>query len=301
MAGHITINPDKLSLGSAQFGLDYGIANKKGKVSRAEALEILDYAYASGIDTIDTARAYGESEEIIGEFIERGKPRLKVISKLPSCSPDKTEEFFNKSLKKLNLGRIYGYLVHDPASFPEKIETWNILRRLKDKGKIEKIGFSLYYPREAEYFLAEKIKPDIIQIPFSVLDQRFLDIFPLLKAQNIEIHARSVFLQGLVFKDPDEINPGLTGVKDKIFLLESISEESGVPLPALCINFVMLNEHIEKLIIGVDSLTHLQENIKALTHCREVRRLYNRLLLLREDDESIILPPNWGKKTQKAS
>jgi len=288
----------KLALGSAQFGLNYGINNKKGKVPKEEVFKILEHASKKEIDTIDTASGYGDSEEIIGEFIQKNSHKchnLRIISKLSSDEEGEAESLFKESLKKLNSGKVYGYLIHDFQQFLEKPEIWSILKKLKQENKAEKIGFSLYYPKEAEYILENNIDIDIIQSPYSVFDQRFSKIFSLLKEKGVEIHVRSVFLQGLVFKKPDELTGNFIDIKNKILSLHSISEEIDIPLNALCLNFAILNENIDKVIVGVDSLENLQQNTESLKHKNRVKKRYQKLLELKEENENIILPTNWNK------
>ncbi len=289
----------KLALGTAQFGLDYGINNKKGKIPRKEVFEILNYANEKGIDTLDTSYYYGDSEKIIGEFIKENKSKFKIVSKISanesSNDLESIKNSFNESLNRLNLDKIDKCLIHNFESFLENPETWVILKQFKSQGKVKKIGFSMYSLKEIEYILQNNIEVDIVQVPFSIFDQRFSKIFPLLKEKGVEIYVRSVFLQGLVFKDPDQLEETFIKIKEKLLDLKSISKETGVPISSLCINFATLNEYVDKVIVGVDSIENLQENIKSLKDKDKVKDVYLQLLNLKEDDENIILPINWDK------
>lgn len=285
----------KLALGTAQFGMDYGLNNKAGKIPEGEALKILAKAVGNGITTVDTAYAYGDSELVIGKFIRENSAGLKVVSKAPECSAKELPGFFNNSLKRLNLPSIYGYLIHDFGSFLKDPGLWNAMRLLRQEGLAEKIGFSFYSPKEAKSVLDKGIVPDIVQVPFSVFDQRFSETIKLLKKQGVEVHARSVFLQGLVFKDPANLEKRFSKIREKLFLLQSLSGQTGVPLSAICINFAALNKNIGKVVVGVDSLSNLQENINAISCQIKVKKVYNQLLNLGENDEGIILPFNWTK------
>ena len=105
----------KLALGTAQFGLDYGIANKKGKVAKEEVFKILEYAHSVGIDTLDTAYSYGESEDVIGKFISNSGKSFNVISKMPDLNSDTVSPvngYFSQTLARLRQKKIYGYLIH---------------------------------------------------------------------------------------------------------------------------------------------------------------------------------------------
>ncbi len=283
----------KLALGTAQFGFDYGISNKTGQIKAEKALEILGKAVENGITVVDTAFAYGESEAVIGKF--SGKNSLKVVSKASKCSAEELPVFFRKSLEKLGLEKIYAYLLHDFDSFQKNPGLWDAMKELKKQGLVEKIGFSLYHPKHAEELFHQGFEFDLVQIPFSVFDQRFLELLPALKKRNVEVHARSVFLQGLVFKKPEELEGQFAGIKEKVSGLIAISEEIGVSIASVCINFVALDENIDKVVLGVDSLSNLEENIKALSHQNKVKFVLPKLLGLKEDNEKILLPFKWKK------
>ena len=283
----------KIGLGSAQFGLDYGINNQRGQIPEAEVYSILKLAQRNGINILDTASEYGESEAIIGHFLKKNRADFNIISKLPSDNLKTPEKLLNQSLKRLGLTSLYGYLVHNFKTFLEKPTIWDALIKLKRKGKVTKIGFSLYSPQELKHLFEQKITPDIIQVPFSILDRRFLPLFPKLKAKSIEIHTRSVFLQGLLFKHPNKLKGPFAKIKDKIILVRSLAHKIKAPLSAIYLNFAILNPHIDKVIIGMDSLKNLQENLTAAKHQSKVKRLYSQLKALEENDEKIILPFNW--------
>jgi len=283
----------KLALGTAQFGMDYGINNKKGKVSQKEAFEILEKAISEKVGPVDTAFEYGESEEVIGAFVkQKGRP-LEVVSKLPKCGAGQASGFFEKSLERLGLEKLYGYLVHDFGSFLREERIWDEMKSFKEEGKTEKIGFSLYRPVQAEQILEKGIDFDIVQLPYSILDQRFSEVLPKLKEQGIEVHARSVFLQGLVFKDAKELKGFLAGAKKALEVIGKIAGEIGVPISALCINFAALNPGIGKVVVGVDSLKNLEENIKAFSYQNKVKGVMPKLLGLGIGDEKIVVPSNW--------
>ncbi len=285
---------NRIALGTAQFGLDYGVNNKSGKIPSKEAWAILATAIQSGIDTFDTAHDYGESELVLSNFIKSCSHKLKIVSKLPQCTHQKVEEIFKSSLNRLNLSSIYGYLIHSYKNYREDQRIWNELEKLKNEGRIEKIGFSLYFPTELESVLQDNLKIDIMQVPFSIFDQRFNTYFPELKKRNIEIYARSVFLQGLVFKKPEELDKYFAGIKEKMSRLNFLSEESGVPVVALCFDFVFKNELIDKIVVGVDNLGHLNEIINSPRFLAKMNNIFQQLSNLKENDEKIILPFNWN-------
>jgi aryl-alcohol dehydrogenase-like predicted oxidoreductase len=259
-----------------------------------EAVEILNTAMNLGIDTIDTASAYGESEKVIGSFVKDNKSDFKIISKLPKCSHKDVGKIVDTSLARLNTPSLYGYLIHSFENYKSDPQIWEELEKLKKKGKIEKIGFSLYCPYELETLFSENLKIDIIQVPYSIFDQRFNESFVKSNKKGIEVYARSIFLQGLVFKKPGQLDPQFSKIKDKIELLNALSQELGISVVALCVNFVRLEKFIDKIVVGVDSVDNLKEIMSAGTYDLKVKANVNRLSDLREEDEKIILPFNWN-------
>jgi len=281
----------KLALGTAQFGLDYGINNQRGKIPDQEIKEILSLAVASGIDTLDTASAYGDSEVRLGRYLAEIRQTLKIISKLPKDAVDPAAEITN-SLKKLRLEKLYGYLFHDFRTFAENRKLWEQVSALKEQGRIDKIGLSLYYPAELEQALNNGIKLDLVQVPYNIFDRRFEEYFPKLKKQGVEIHVRSIFLQGLFFRDIDSLSPYFDRVKDKLIKLRQAADRAKRTLPELAIGFALANKAIDKIVVGVDSLANLRELVAA----EKSGSIADKFFDLREDDEAIVLPFKWEKE-----
>lgn len=283
----------KLALGSAQFGMEYGINNLEGKIPEKEVKNILEFASKSGIDTIDTAYSYGDSERVIGNIISEEKLDFKIVSKFPSSNENLTD-IFNKTLSRLSIDKIYGYLFHSFSSFIENKKNFETLKVLKKEGKIEKIGFSLYYPNELEYLLSTNIDFNIIQVPYSIFDQRFSRYFEQLKYKQIEIHTRSVFLQGLVFKNPDDFKGNFKNIIPKLKAIKNIAHDLNINVSDVFLNFAILNPYIDKVVIGVDNIENLMSNIMSLKNIEKVNAAYQNLICLYEEDESIILPFKWS-------
>ena len=283
-----------LALGTAQFGMKYGVNNKKGKISKEEAFLILDTAIKNGINTIDTAYQYGESEEVIGEYIKKCGANFNIISKLPDHERNNPDYFINSSLKRLYIKEIYAVLIHNFSSFKKKPSIWDSLLDLKRKGKIRKIGFSLYYPIELDYLVKNKVRFDVVQVPFSIFDRRFEKYFPILKEKNIEIQVRSIFLQGLNFTDPKRLPANFDSLRGNLIALKKFSFKSKIPLVAIFLNFVFLNELINKIIVGVDNQNNLVEIIESLDYRNKILEHRGLLTSMRIDDEKVIIPMNWN-------
>ena len=287
----------KIGLGTAQFGQDYGVANVRGKVSESEVSEILDYARSVGINSLDTAFAYGVSESVIGEYLKRNPGSFKVVSKLPAFGqyqPWKVEESLKQSMQRLGTGKLYGYLLHRFSDIIMCAGIWDDMIRLKQEGKIEKIGFSLYAPAELVCLLDQGMNFDMVQVPYSVFDRRFEQYFDILNKKGVEIQVRSVFLQGLAFLDPAHLPVPLRGAQSCFERLHEISAEQGIAIETLCLNFVVLNTFISKVLVGVDGLDHLKRNVKALQSIDKVTDIYDRLQPIKVDQEDILLPYKWG-------
>lgn len=284
----------KIGLGTVQFGCDYGIANAKGQTSQAEVFKILKSADKLGVKMLDTSSGYGDSEIVIGEFILKYPCSLDIVSKFSGSGID-IEEALKGSLKKLKLIKLYGYLIHHFKDFKKTPNLWDVLGQLKKKKLVKKIGFSLYLPEELEFLFKEKIAPDIIQIPYSVFDRRFEPYFEALQELGVEIHTRSTFLQGLVYLDPKTLICNFKKARQPLEKLQQIAEVNHIPVNSLCLNYVLLNPMVDKVIIGVDSLRHFKDNVGQLKFTARVAELKPKLDSLAIEDENILLPYKWRK------
>jgi aryl-alcohol dehydrogenase-like predicted oxidoreductase len=259
----------RLALGTVQFGLPYGIANRGGQVSRAEAAAILDFAWGSGLDTLDTAIDYGESEQRLGEM---GVGRWKVVSKLPAMPQDRTEvadwvrASVAGSLQRLRTPRLYGLLLHRPQQLlgPRGDALYRALVACKEEQRVGKIGVSIYGPEELDA-LWPRYKIDIVQAPFNILDRRLASSGWLtrLRDAEIEIHVRSIFLQGLLLMSaPDR--PGRFSRWEPLWgqWHRWLAEQALTAVQA-CTAFALSRPGIDRVVVGVESLAQLQAILRA--------------------------------------
>jgi aryl-alcohol dehydrogenase-like predicted oxidoreductase len=282
----------KLAIGSANFGLNYGFKNINGKLSQELVGELLDYAWLNNIDTIDTAMGYGDSEVIIGNYLKDNTDKnFKIITKINKV--DNPIEHLNQSLINLNTSSVDYFLIHNFNYFESHPELIENLIQFKEDGRCKKIGISLYYPSELEYLIENKIPIDIIQITYSIFDQRFEYLFPKLKEMGVEIHVRSVFLQGLFFTKTSELGNHFDEVKFKIDAIQQLSDSTGISIESLCLNFANNNEHIDKIITGIDNLENLKNNIQVLKEKETIRPLIEQLKKHSEQDVNILFPHFW--------
>ena len=285
----------KLCLGTAQFGLDYGINNTRGKIPEEEVVNILNLAHDNGIITLDTASAYGSSEAVLGEGITHTGKYFQIITKYPANTELRPFQWIDTSLKLLKTERVYGYLFHNYSVFKNNRNYIEDFIKIKKTGKTEKIGFSLYHPSEAEYILKNNIPCDIVQIPYNIFDQRFACLFSELNSKGIDIYARSVFLQGLFFIEPDKIDGRFDSVRGYLREIHQCAKNYSINTAALCLGFVYANKYVSHTVIGIDSLDNLKENISNYSSLKNISIPCNILEKFSVNDENIILPYNWQK------
>lgn len=251
----------KLVLGTVQFGLQYGV-NSAGRPSEEAVKGILAAASKGGIATLDTSSAYGNSEEILGECTtpEEG---FKIVSKYPKGETP-VGEMFNGSLKRLKVEKLYGYLLHHFEVYKNNPNVWDEFVALKESGKVQKIGFSLYVPEELQFILDNKSPFDLIQVPFNILDKKFLPYMKNLHENGVEIHVRSTFLQGLFFKDREILPEKLKPLKKYLLQLDEFSNQSGLSISEIALNYNLQNPYIDGVLIGVDNVSQLQINLASV-------------------------------------
>lgn len=254
----------KLALGTVQFGINYGINNSTGVPDDKEVISILDYAYKNGINTLDTAIAYGNSEERLGKLSENN---FQIISKFSGIYNFRDlENELLKSLSNLRRDKIYGFIFHKAIDLIKNPKMWSYLEKLKSLKKIKKIGFSIYNEKELNEILNLGFIPDLVQLPYSILDRRLEDSLIKLNNLDVEIHVRSVFLQGLYFKDLNNLPETLLPLRPYLRKLHEICNFNKIKMSLLALNFIKQNKNIDKIVIGSDSVCQLNENISAMRY-----------------------------------
>ena len=285
---------NKIALGTVQFGLPYGLSNRRGQVPPAEVCEILAYGHQHQIDILDTAAAYGTSETVLGECLRTAAHAFKIISKLPAaCKPEAVANQVRHSLQQLRVHNLYAYLFHDFDNYRQNPATLDELFKLKAAGLIQHIGFSLYYPHQLEYLWQHNISFDLVQLPFNILDQRFAYLFPLLQEKNIQVHVRSVFLQGLLLTPPDQLHSYFKPLVPVLEQVHQLAVSKNLAINYLCLGFAHLFPAINNLVIGVTSIADLKANINYLDYLEDVAAIWFELKNLAITEEAFLLPFNW--------
>jgi aryl-alcohol dehydrogenase-like predicted oxidoreductase len=262
---------NRLALGTAQFGLPYGIANQYGQVPRSAAKAMLELAAANGIDTLDTAVAYGESETCLGEVGTQG---FKVVTKLTAV-PDGCADVSGwvkaqvvASLARLGVSVVYGLLLHRPQQLLESggEALYQTLQELKKTGQVQKVGVSVYAPGELET-LIPRYRFDLVQAPFNLVDRRLQTSGWLqrLKEEGVEIHTRSAFLQGLLLMPQDSIPKKFSPWADLWGKWHNWLAHHTTSAAQACLAFPLSFPEIGRVIVGADSVSQLQQIISAAT------------------------------------
>lgn len=285
---------ERLALGTVQFGLPYGISNAEGKVTQEQAALMVNRLRESGIDTIDTAIGYGESEKVLGLI---GVSDFKVISKLPKLPLELADvdlwvnqEVF-QSLYRLNIGSLYALLLHNPDDLlgPNGQTLAAALEGLKCQGMVSKLGISLYSPDKLSSY-REKMEIDIVQAPFNLMDRRLADSGWLsrLKSNGAEIHVRSVFLQGLLLMDRTSVPIKFSHWQSLFNKWHDWLDFEKASALETCLAFPLSFSEIDRVIVGANNLAQLNEIINA-TSFAGTKKLPN----ITCNDENLINPAHW--------
>ena len=287
----------KLILGTVQFGMDYGINNNDGKPSFEKVKDILDFAHLKGIRLLDTAEAYGDSQSRIGEYHRMTSHKFSVVTKFSSSRtdlPEKIIERVHSNLTTLGVNCLYSYMFHSYDDYKKYFSSFkDDLIGLRNSNKIKKIGVSLHSNDQVSEVLLEN-HIDLIQLPFNLLDNSNQREEILLKAKRkgIEIHTRSVFLQGLFFKDMNKLSGSLLKVKEDLNKLNNlISKEN---MNDLALNYVCSKEYIDGVLLGVDSVDQLKSNIVCLED-QITKGIIGEVDKIDIVNKSMLNPANWTK------
>ena len=256
---------NKIILGTVQFGLEYGINNINGKPDKETVFEILSSAYDNGIKYLDTAELYGDAHNLIGEF-HKSVPSKKfnIITKFPHEFEDSVEKKINTYLTQLNVGQLHAILFHSFDSYLKHKEQLKNIVKLKDKS-LKYIGVSVYTNEQMDEVI-DDLNIEIIQIPFNLFDnlnQRG-ELLKKAKNKNKIIHTRSAFLQGLFFMKKNNPNIIRTKLENELDIIAEISVKSALSIGSISLNYCLMQNNIDGVLMGVDSLQQLKENIAYL-------------------------------------
>ncbi len=285
----------KLSLGTVQFGLNYGISNKDGKPKLNKVQEIINFVSNSGINCYDTASAYGDSEVVLGKTIQNNNSL--IVSKLSSDLFKNALSNIEVSLKNLQLQTMFGLLLHDSSLLHKwKESDTKMVTKLKDKNKIIYFGVSIYTNEDFDLAL-ENDNIEIIQIPFNIFDLRAYKYnwFEKAKVRNKLIFIRSIYLQGLLLMELSDIPKKLKKATVYIEKLDEIANKLEITRIQLIFSFVYFIAKDAILLFGCETLVQAKENLDILNYIKEldkdmIHTIYN---IFKDVEESIYNPTKW--------
>lgn len=286
----------KIALGTAQFGLTYGVANRSGQTTLAEANKIISFARRSGIKTLDTAIAYGSSECVLGES---GVADFRVVSKLPKV-PENTRDVkewvmgqIRASLERLSVESLYALLLHRSEDLlgPLGFEIVRSLEAEIDEGRVQKIGVSVYEPQELADVLGRR-RIDLVQCPLNVVDRRFelSGWLRRLKDSGVEIHTRSAFLQGLLLMERGKIPEKFSRWSNLWDQWQHKLKVSMISPLAASLAYPLSLKQVDQVIVGVDSALQLSEILQAAEDASDGPDTS----FMHSSDLDLINPSNWN-------
>jgi len=291
-------NKKKLIIGCAQFGSNYGISNFL-RPNLKEQKKILDLAKRNNIGFIDSSPSYGDAEKRLGNI---GVKKFNVISKISKFSNKKLNsknlkeiilKDVKKSLKNLNINKLHGLLLHNSSDLFNKrgIEIYRAMLEAKKQKLTKKIGISIYDPNMIEKIL-NNYSFDIIQAPFNVIDRRLLNknILNSIKKKKIEIHIRSIFLQGLLLMKNENIKNYFNKWKKLFLKWTNFLQKNQIEAQNVCVNYALSIKQFNKVVIGFNSHDELKQilNIKKKSLFPPKKIMSNSKLLIH--------PHLWKKK-----
>jgi len=258
-----------LIIGSAQLGMDYGIAKKSKKILSSEFSKILDLARNNGVNQIDTAFSYGSSHKELGKI---GISDFKITTKLPPLNENKGDikelilKMVYRGLNDLKINKIEYLLLHHSFDILGKYSEDIIyaIESLKAEGAIKGFGYSVYTPDELDK-VYKKYQPDIVQIPLSLFDNRMLDTGWLakLKLDKVNIIARSVFLQGVILMNKDNRNIFFSKWDHLFNKIEEVCSKKGISKTDLALLFTKNIKELDGVIVGMESLPQFNQIIQS--------------------------------------
>ena len=270
----------RIGLGTVQFGMNYGVSNRGGRPSESEVAAILARAIARGVGYLDTAPAYGDAEALLGRLLPEGHG-LRIVTKTPPVADTIVErrhclqwlQSFERSLERLRTDSLYGLLVHQAADLgkPGWEHLVEALHALKSRGMVGRIGVSVYDEQQLD--LAEsRFRVELVQLPLNALDRRPIvsGLLDRLKARGSEIHARSVFLQGLLLMPPSGLPEYFAPVRTALARLHDEWGQRGLSPLAACLAFVLRQPEVDAAVIGVNSLAEFDEIADVVARYAEV-------------------------------
>lgn len=280
-------------LGTVQFGLNYGINNQDGRPSEAKVFDILNEAYEKGIRQLDTADAYGNAQQLIGRFSANTGRQFLINTKFKLDKALPVHRQLENSLEQLNAKQINVYFYHRFEEMMKYPQTISDLQQLKEKGWISKTGVSVYTNEEFETSL-DAGHIDVVQLPFNLLDNfsKRGSFLKKAKERGKEIQVRSVFLQGLFFKELNSFPEYLQPLVKYVSQVQEKAAAKKLSVYDLALAYALKKKEIDHIIIGVDSVRQLQANLSVVPAILD-EELEKDIDAINVVEEELLYPYNW--------
>jgi aryl-alcohol dehydrogenase-like predicted oxidoreductase len=291
MPDNHNVDAQRILIGTAQLCGGYGVFGQD--MTWQDSLDLLHFARANGFSAFDTAPGYGGAEKALGEAFAGN---AEIVTKTAYLKPEWSEASkaasidasLDASLAALRKHTLDGLLLHTPQQFSAPVAA--CLNRAKDKGLVRKVGVSVYTAAEIDAVLAVWW-PDIIQLPMSLLDQRLIASGHIdrLRDLGVEIHVRSVFLQGILLAEPKQIPACLSPLGPRVALLREQAGDDPAALAGLCLGFILDAVPNGKIVAGIQS----PDQIRDLSAALDRARMPDGPARFAVDDPLLVNPANW--------
>lgn len=280
-----------------QFGLNYGITNRLGEIDDKTMSMMLEIAEQAGINIIDTASDYGDSQIRLGKLVNN-HIQPKYVSKFSLSSDGEgptSEHMFLGSMQNLRVSKLHGLLFHKIKDLqdPRSKAALDILKEAKANNQIELIGVSVYNLEELKFAIDIFPDLDIVQIPANIFDTRLLDSSTLatLKLKGVQIHVRSIFLQGILLSNPEDLSNYFDGIKPALRRLREISRKTDRTPLELILGNMRANPQIDAVIVGATTAKEIGDITSSWRISEAIEKLD-----IPEVPTELLDPRNWPKR-----
>lgn len=307
--GKTAIEVSEIAFGSVEIGMPYGIGveSREDMLSEEGAIELLNKALDSGINFFDTARMYGNSEQIIGKAFKNRRNEIVLCTKCPHLKDNNGElpkgaeidkiiiNSFNESLDALKTDFIDVLMLHQVDNeILENREIADTFLKLKREGRIKATGISTYTIEETKKAIDLGIW-DVIQLPFNLMDQRQASLFEQARQKGVGIVVRSILLKGLLSDRGKNLHPALKDVEKHIEKFDVFLDRINLSLPELAIKFGLSYPEVSAVLVGLDKMAYLKQTLKAANGIYLNEEELERVIDLSYPDPCFLNLPFWDK------
>lgn len=294
----------ELTLGTVQLGLAYGVNNDKGMPSYEESCEILKTALSLGVVSFDTARAYGESECVLGRFFSENPCEKTIITKVVFDDADKSQvkdrlfSLTRESIERLGVDKLPFLKLHNESMLIKYGDTLvSAMQDLKKEGLVDGIGVS-FSDKSRLTELTDGCGFDCVQLPANIFDNRVIldGSIKRLSDGGSAVFVRSIYLQGLFFKDTSTLPEKIKCAKEPLDKLNALAKNAGLSMAELAVTFIRDTEGITSLLMGCDTPCQLAESVSLINAPKIDPEVAKEALKIAENIPPIVIRPwEWYK------